>query len=276
MATTGGASEVRVSTSVPFPFTPTTAATGTAPTPGPIATGSGTSGGEAASGPPTSVGASGTSGQVETGMLAAGFQSGTIYPETATELENTQAQVDAGHQPWWVDPGMVASSYLANRGLTTDEAGEPTSIGEAGALRYTAGGVGGWVSVGQLINGSIYYVEGSRSDRIVQLVVVRQGDRLAVDVMAASSGQVVVRTKRPGTDWNQSTIQAVAAGKMASLTVPGPASTELIVQVRHEGDDGKVGLTEQRLGLGQSRLEYEGLHDGSVLGPSGLRRSASG
>ena len=219
---------------------------------------------------PTTVAAPGAGGQVETGMLAAGFQSGTIYPETAAALEMTQAQVDDGHQPWWVDPEMVAASYLGNRGLTTTEADSPRSIGEAGALRYTAGGVGGWVSVARLVNGTIYYVEGSRSDRIVALRVVREGDRLAVDVTATAPGKVVVRTKRPGSDWNPSATQAVVADKQASLTLEGPASTELIVQVRHEGDDGKVGLSEQRLGLGQAVLEYEGLHDGSTLGPSWL------
>ena len=50
-----------------------------------------------------------------------------------------------GHQPWWDDPAMVAASYLANRGLTTTERGRPTSIGEPGAFRYTADGIGGWV-----------------------------------------------------------------------------------------------------------------------------------
>ena len=116
---------------------------------------------------------------------------------------------------------MVASSYLSNRGLTTSDAGAPQSIGEPGALRYTADGVGGWVSVAQLVNGSIYYVEGSRSNRIIQLRVVRQGGRLAVDVMGAAAGKVVARAKRPGSDWNPSTTQTVAAGKLTSLTVEG-------------------------------------------------------
>ena len=77
------------------------------------------------------------------------------------------------------------------------------SIGEPGAFRYTADGIGGWVTVAQVANGSIYYVSGSRSDRIVHLHVVHQGDRLAVDVTAAAAGKVVVRTKRPGGEWNQ-------------------------------------------------------------------------
>ncbi len=209
-------------------------------------------------------------GPTETGMLSSGFQTGTIYPETAAELERTQAQVDEGHQPWWADPSMVASSYLSNRGLTTSDAGAPQSIGEPGALRYTADGVGGWVSVAQLINGSIYYVEGSRSDRIVQLRVVRQGDRLAVDVMGATGGKVVVRAKRPGSEWNPSTTQTVVAGKVTSLTVDGAAGADLIVQVRHEGDDGRVGLSEQRMGSSLISFEYEGLHAGSHLGPSWL------
>ncbi|MEA2828967.1 MAG: hypothetical protein QOG43_3406 [Actinomycetota bacterium] len=206
----------------------------------------------------------------DTGLTTSGFQTGTIYPETAAELERIQAQVDEGHQPWWIDPSMVASSYLSNRGLTTADAGAPQSIGEEGALRYTADGVGGWVSVGRLTSGSIYYVEGSRSDRIVQLRVARQGERLAVEVMAATGGKVVVRTKRPGSDWNPGPTQAVAAGKLTSLTVEGAAGADLIVQVRHEGDDGRVGLSEERMGAEVTSFEYEGLHDGSQLGPAWL------
>jgi hypothetical protein len=206
----------------------------------------------------------------DTGMLSSGFHVGSVWPETAAELETIQAQVDAGHQPWWIDPAMVAAAYLADRGLVVSDADPPRSIGGAGVLRHRAGGVGGWVSVGQLMNGSIRYVEGSRSDRIVQLRVERQGDRLAVDVTVTDPGRVTVRTKRPGGDWNQGATQAVGGGQRASLTVDGPSGTDLIVQVRHEGDDGGVGLSDQRLGAAQPVLEYEGLHDGSTVGPLGL------
>jgi len=193
-----------------------------------------------------------------------------VYPETAAVLETIEAQVAEGHQPWWVDPGMVAASYLGNRGLTTNDGDDPVSVGEPGAFRYTADGIGGWVTVSQVVNGSIYYVSGSRSDRIVHLKVVHQGDRLAVDVTAAAAGKVVVRTKRPGGEWNQATTQTVAAGKAASLTAQGAAGSDLIVQVRHEGDDGRVGVSDQRLSGGVIGFEYHGLDDASLLGPSGL------
>ncbi len=218
---------------------------------------------------PTTAGSG--SGPTETGMLSSGFHSGTIYPETAAELETIQAQVDDGHQPWWTDPVMVAASYLGNRGLTIDDDGLPAWVGNAGAMRYTAGGVGGWVSLAQLINGgSIHYVTGSRTDRVVKLRLIREGSRVTVEVIATESGKVVVRSKRPGADWNPSTTEAVVAGRLHSLTVQGAESTDLIVQVRHEGDDGRVGLTEELLGAVQPELEYVGLHDASVLAPGQL------
>ena len=228
--------------------------------------------GEPGDAPPTGPSTAGP-GVVQGGPLAAtaaSFPTESIYPETAAELAAIQAQVAEGHQPWWIDPGMVAASYLGNRGLTASDAGAPTSIGEPWAFRYTADGIGGWLTVAQVPNGSIHYVSGARSDRIVHLKVVRQGDRLAVDVTAAAAGKVAVRTKRPGGEWNPATTQTVAAGKAASLTVQGAAGSDLIVQVRHVGADGKVGLSEQRLSGAIIGFEYHGLDDASQLGPSGL------
>lgn len=267
VAATGGATEARVSTSVAYPFdTPTTIAPTAAASPGPVVATTGEGGGA-----PSDTIAPDPPGPVDTGMAAAGFYTGTIYPETAASLENTQVQVAAGHQPWWLDPAMVASSYLANRGLTVSEEGAPRRLADQGDLRYTtAAGVGGWVSVSQLGDGSIFYVTGSRTDRIVRLRATRQGDRVAVEVLPAEGGRVVVRTKRPDHDWNPSATQEVVAGRPASLSVEGPGSTELIVQVRYEGDGGEVGLTEQRLARGQPELEYDGLHDGSELHAAGL------
>ena len=50
----------------------------------------------------------------------------------------------------------------------------------------------------------------------------------------------------------------------------GAAGSDLIVQVRHEGDDGRVGVADQRLNGAVIGFEYHGLDDASVLGPSGL------
>lgn len=202
-------------------------------------------------------------------MTSTGFHVGTIWPETAAEIERLQAEVANGHQPWRLDPAAVAAAYLSERGLATSGDGAPRSIGEFGALRYMAGGVGGWVSVAQT-DGGIFHVEGSRSDRIVLLRAARQGGRVGVDVMATEPGSVVVRTKRLGSDWNESVTRTVEAGQPVSLTVDGQAATSLLVQVRHEGNDGRIGLSEQYLGSTLPALGYEGIHDGSTLGPSSL------
>lgn len=266
LSASGGPAPVfRPTTTVAFPFAVPT----TVPAVDPV-TGEAVTGDDPPFGPTTVVAPGTGSGPGGQSATTARVEPEAVYPETAAVLETISAQVAEGHQPWWVDPGMVAASYLGNRGLTTSDAGAPVSVGEPGALRYTADGIGGWVTVAQMANGSIYYVSGSHSDRIVHLKVVHQGDRLAVDLTAAAAGKVVVRTKRPGGEWNQATTQTVAAGKAASLTVQGSAGSDLIVQVRHEGDDGKVVVSDQRLSGGVIGFEYHGLDDASLLGPSGL------
>ncbi len=206
-------------------------------------------------------------GPLQGGSLAAtgAASAGAVYPETADEPGGAQSQVAAGRQPSGLDPTMVVSSYLDNRGLTVDDGGGPRFVGDSGALRYTAGGVGGWVSVGRSADGTTHFVAGSRTDRVARLHAERRGDRLAVDVLPTAAGKVIVRTKRPGSTWNPAATQPAVAGQTASLTVDGPAADDLIVQVRHEGDDGRVGISDQLLGLHQDHLDYEGLHDGSVL-----------
>lgn len=202
-----------------------------------------------------------------------------LWPETLAELDAAQEAVDQGHQPWRADPDGVVSAYLAALGLAPAEVGVARVGTEAaGALRYTAGGVGGWVSVSRVPNGSVYFVESSRSDRLVQLRFGRQGDRLGVDIVAASPGRVVVRTKQPGSGWNQSASASVSAGRLVGLEVDGPASSTLIVQVRHEGDDGGVGIAESLLPSTLTDMGYDALHEGSAfglghLGPVNLEES---
>ncbi len=107
-----------------------------------------------------------------------------VWPETRAEIDRLQTAVAEGHQPWWNDPAAVAAAYLDDRGLSSPEVTEPSTIGDSGALRYSAGGLGGWVSLSRLSDGSVYYVDGSRSDRILEVRLARHGDSLAVKVLA--------------------------------------------------------------------------------------------
>jgi len=223
--------------------------------------------GQAPVAPGTNAGPTGPgSNQPGPDATTTGYIPAAIWPETLAELQRLQAGVAEGHQPWRADPQQVALAYLADRGLPTSGTGSPRSLGEPGALRYTSGGVGGWVLMGQLVGGTVHFIGEARSDRILRLYISHQGDRLAVDVTAATSGQVVVRTKRPGADWRPSTSKMVAAEESVTLDVDGPASTDLIVQVRHEGDDGKVGLSEHFLGASEV-LGYTALDAGSIIDP---------
>ena len=194
--------------------------------------------------------------------MASSAKAWPLWPETQAELDRLQAGVP--DQPWWNDASVVPSAYLRDRGLASPVSGVPTlGDGDARITRYTASGVSGWVFLSRY--GNIFYVLGSKSDRILQTHIARQGDSLAVEVMAATPGTVVVRTKARGSDWNGSASKPVGANRPVTLTVDGPASTDLIVQIRHEGADGKVGLSEYLLPATLTDIEYEGLHEGSTL-----------
>ena len=188
-----------------------------------------------------------------------------VWPETIEELGRAQDAADQGLQPWRYDPAAVAAAYLADRGIGTFHQAEP--VGDANpVVRYIVGGYdGGHIYLSRYRGGSTFYVVGSRSDEISEVHAVRQGDRLAVDVTAAGPGRVAVRTKQPGSDWNESASHTVVADQPVSLTIDGSSSSALIVQVRLEADSGVLSLSEQYLGASILGFDDEKLHNGSNL-----------
>ena len=191
-----------------------------------------------------------------------------VWPDTLAELERLQALAD-DQQPWRKDPAAVAAAYLADRGIGTQNQSPP--VGDADVVvRYSTGLDGGRVHLSRLLDGSIYYVTGARGDDISEVHVVRQGDRLGVDVTVSLPGRVVVRTKQPGSDWNESVTRTVVADQPVSLTADGAASSALIVQVRLEADIGIQALSEQYLGASVLGFDYENLHRGSALRFGGI------
>ena len=194
-----------------------------------------------------------------------------IWPETVAELDKLQAAVDQGQQPWRNDPVAVARAYLLDRGLPTPGMGSFEASGaDAGSVNYTVAGMGGRVDLRRLLNGSIWYVAGSRSAAIPGLQINRRSGSLAVVVQGGADGTLAVRAKRPNLDWAGEQSVQLFAGGTRSLSVPtGPGSGEVIVQLRLLGD-GKAGVAEVFLGVGSEGVQYSALDADSRLRVDGL------
>jgi hypothetical protein len=194
-----------------------------------------------------------------------------VWPDTLAELDKLQAAVDQGQQPWRTDPVAVARAYLLDRGLPAPGMGrfEATGTG-AGRVDYTVAGMGGRVDLRRLLNGSMWYVAGSRSATIPGLQVSRQGASLAVVVQGGADGTLAARAKRPGGAWAGERSVQLFAGSTRSLTVTiGPGSGEVILQLSLLGD-GKAGLVELFLGVGTDGAQYSALDSESRLRVDGL------
>ena len=194
-----------------------------------------------------------------------------IWPETLAELDELQAAVDQGQQPWRNDPVAVARAYLLDRGLPTPGMGPFEGSGAgAGSVNYTVAGKGGRVDLRRLLNASIWYVAGSRSAAIPGLQVSRRSGSLAVVVQGGADGTLAVRAKRPNLDWTGEQSVQLFAGGTRSLTVPtDPGSGQVILQMRLLGD-GKAGLAEVFVGVGSEGVQYSALDSESRLRVDGL------
>ena len=194
-----------------------------------------------------------------------------IWPETLAELDKLQAAVDQGQQPWRIDPVAVARAYLLDRGLPTPGMGSFEASGAgAGSVNYVVAGMGGRVDVRRLLNGSIWYVAGSRSAAIPGLQISSRSGSLGLVVQGGADGTLAVRAKRPNLEWaGEGSVQLFAGGNR-SMTVPtGPGSGEVIVQLRLLGD-GKAGVAEVFLGVGSEGVQYSALDAESRLRVDGL------
>jgi hypothetical protein len=195
-----------------------------------------------------------------------------VWPETVAELDRVQAAVDQGHQPWRNDPAAVARAYLADRGLPTPGLGPFRSTVEGvGSVDYTVAGMGGRVDLQRLLNGSIWFVSGSRSATFPGVQIDRRGSSVAVTMQTGADGTVTARAKRPGGDWGgaQPFQTFVGATRSTTLDVSPGTSKELIVQLRLEGG-GKAGVAETYLGPGTAASRYSALDSESRLRLDGL------
>ncbi len=168
-----------------------------------------------------------------------------IWPETKSELDEFQKGFDEGHAAWRGSPDGVARVFLLSRALP-DPKVEPTDHGPSHvAVPYTAGGVGGTVHLARDREGGVYYVTANTTERITQVDVSREDDGLALEIQSPTGGTVSARTKKPGGSWSNYNSQPISSGGSSRMLVGVGQSGDVILQVRHEGDDGKVGITDQ-------------------------------
>ncbi|MEA2703700.1 MAG: hypothetical protein QOD63_1645, partial [Actinomycetota bacterium] len=168
-----------------------------------------------------------------------------VWPETQAELDEIQTSYDKGHQPWRGSPDGVAKAFLVDRGLS-DQNVVPTDAGASQvAIPYEAGGVGGTVSLARVGDGGVYYVTASTTERITRVDVSREDGGLVLEIQSPAKGTVSARTKSPGGPWSDTTTQPNVPGGQSRMLVGVGQSGDLILQLRHEGADGKVGIADQ-------------------------------
>ena len=168
-----------------------------------------------------------------------------IWPETKPELDEFQKGFDEGHSAWRGSPDGVAKVFLLGRALP-DPKVEPTDPGASQvAVPYTAGGVGGTAYLARDREGGVYYVTANTTERIAQVDVSREDNGLVLEIQSPTKGTVSARTKKPGGSWSSYNSQPIAPAGSSRMLVGVGQSGDVILQVRHEGDDGKVGITDQ-------------------------------
>lgn len=194
-----------------------------------------------------------------------------VWPETVAELDRLQAAVDQGHEPWRNDPVEVARAYLLDRGLPGPGMGPSRSTAAgAGSVDYTVAGMAGRVDLQRLLNGSIWYVAGSRTATFPGVRVDRGGASLVVVVQSGADGTMKARTKRPGGPWGADhNLQAFTGGTRTITLESGETSGEVILQLRLEGD-GKAGVADIYLGHGADAVRYSAVDSESRLRVDGL------
>lgn len=168
-----------------------------------------------------------------------------VWPETRSELDEYQMGFDQGHAAWRGSPDGVARAFLLDRGLSNPNVEETDRGATQVAVPYVAGGVGGMVSLARDREGGVYYVTAHTTDRITRVDIAREDDGLVLEIQSPTKGEVSARTKKPGGSWSDFNTQPIVPGGQSRMLVGVGQSGDLILQVRHEGDDGKVGIADQ-------------------------------
>jgi hypothetical protein len=202
--------------------------------------------------------------------VAPNASTATIWPETAAEIDDLQKSFDQGHQPWRGSPDDVAKAFLADRGITEPQLAEH-GTGAQVVVNYNVDDVGGAVTLARTRDGGIYYVTRHTSDRMPIVDIARSGDGLVLGIKSPTSGTVTARTKRPGGSWSQGVTQPVVTDGETRIVLAKVQTGDLILQLRHDGADGKVAIADQYMAATSvPAVPAETLGSGSKLRVDGL------
>jgi hypothetical protein len=182
-----------------------------------------------------------------------------IFPATTPAgLDEVQAAMEQGRQPWLVDPAAVAESYLRSFGLDPVLGPYRPSGAAGGEIAYHAdapdedpqvASVEGIVLLHRLGGGSIFYVVGQRSERMT-VTPGPLGSTLSLDVASEPGGNVSAYAfpGPPYTDWTAHAAARLGAGQATTLTLElGPRRSSVLVRVLHLAADGVESVAEVRL-----------------------------
>jgi len=182
---------------------------------------------------------------------ASSFQDGFdgISPATRADLARLQAEVDQGHQPWRLDPVAVARAYLVDLGITDPVMGEPREAGRrTSEVRFDAGaGATGYVVVRRLPEGSLPYVVRVESVKVDNLIVEREAGRVHVEGYSRAPGTLRAWVGRFGAEGEEEESVPVDIGPVTVTLAVDREEYPQVVQLRHEGTDGTVGITVFRV-----------------------------
>ena len=172
-----------------------------------------------------------------------------ISPATRADLARLQAEVDQGHQPWRLDPVAVARTYLVDLGITDPAMGDLREAGRrTSEVRFDAGaGATGSVLVRRLPEGSLPYVVRVESVKVDNVMLERGAGRVQVEGYSRAPGTLLVRVGGLGSEWEAEHSEPVDIGPVRVTLDVDQDEYPQVVQLRHEGADGTVGISVFRV-----------------------------
>ena len=171
-----------------------------------------------------------------------------IWPYSRAVLDQQAAAFDAGHQPWRADPVAVARQYLDALAAANPEL-EPVVVtaSDTDEVAFEAGGVPGSVVMGRVDGHPLPYVVRLTSSRVAIEHVERDGPHVRLRVTSQAPGTIRARAGHFASEWYVEQAEPAPVGGEVVLTLPvDDQDSPLLVQVRHEGADGRVALVERR------------------------------
>ncbi len=170
-----------------------------------------------------------------------------IWPASRAELDRLQAEVDAGRQPWRLDPAATARAYLVDIGIPDPMMGEYRDITRrTGEVRFDAP-VGGYVVLRQLGEGSLPYVVRVETARVDNVKLERRAGEVRVEAYGRAAGTLHARVGAFDSEWEAEESVPVEVGPVSVALDVDRGEYPMVLQLRHEGADGKVGIGMFRL-----------------------------